>query len=66
MREGGSGAVTIMKFFIIEGCAVGFLIGLAVVAVISILGVDKGAGSVLSEGSFEDVCDVNLEGVSHG
>ena len=38
MREGGAGAVTIMKVFIIEGCAVGFLIGLAVVAVISILG----------------------------
>ena len=35
---GGAGSVTIMEFWTMEGYAVGFLIGKAVVAVRSILG----------------------------
>ena len=40
MREGGYGAATIIEFWTTEGYAVGFLIGVAVVAVRRILGGD--------------------------
>ena len=39
--------------------------GVAVLVVRSILGGDKGAGSVLSGGYFEDDCYGNLEGVRY-
>ena len=42
-----------MEFSTMEGYDVGFLIGVSVVAVRSILGDDKGEGSVLTGGSFE-------------
>ena len=63
MREGGYGAATIIEFWTTEGYAVGFLIGVAVVADIIILGGDEGSGSVLSGGYFEGSIDGNLEGV---
>ena len=50
MRGGVSGAVTIMEFWTMEGYNIGFLIGVAVVVVRSILGGYKGAGSILSGG----------------
>ena len=66
VREGGSGAATIMDFWTLEGYAVGFLKGVALAVLISILGGDKGAGSVLSGGYFEGSCYGNIEGVSPG
>ena len=38
---------------------------LTVVVDRSIIGGEEGVGSVLSGGSFEGACDVNLEGVRH-
>ena len=49
-----------------EGYTVVFLKGVAVVAVRSKLGCEKGAGSVLSGRSFEGDSDVNLEAVGNG
>ena len=43
-----------------------FLQVVAIVVDRIILGGDKGAGSVLSGGSFEGSIDGNLEGVGHG
>ena len=45
---------------------VGFLIGVSVVAVRIILGGDKGAGSVLSDGSFEDNLVGKIESAGPG
>ena len=56
-------AVNIMEFWTMKVYAVGFLIGVAVVADIIILGGDEGSGSVLSGGYFEGSIDGNLEGV---
>ena len=50
---GGHVAATILAFYTIEGYAVGFLIGVSVVEIISILGGEKGSGKVLSDGSEE-------------
>ena len=61
-----AGAVTMMGFWTMNGYSVGFLIGVAVVLVRSILGGNKGSGTVLSDGSFEDACYGNLEGVWPG
>ena len=55
-----------MEFLTTEVYAVGLLIGIAVVAVRSVLGGDEGSGSVLSGGSFEDARDGNIEGVRPG
>ena len=60
VRGGGAGAATIMKFCTMEGYAVGFLIGVFVAAVRSILGSDEGVRSFLSVGSFEDAYDCKL------
>ena len=49
----GAGAATIMKFWNMYVYSVVFLIGVDVVAVISMIGGDKGTGSVLPGGSFE-------------
>ena len=49
-----------------EVCYVGVLKGIAVVADKSKLGVYKGAGSVLSDGSFEGASDVKFEGIGPG
>ena len=51
LRGGGDVATTIMEFCTMEVYYVGFLIGVAVVEVISILGGDEGSGKVLSDGS---------------
>ena len=66
VREVGTGATTIMKFWTSEGYAVDFLIGVAVVVVKSILGGDDREESVLSGGYFEDSCYGNLEGIRPG
>ena len=66
VRGRGDGATNIMEFWTMEGYTVVFLIGVAVVAVTIILGVEEGAGSVLSGGYFENYSDVNLEGVGTG
>ena len=66
VRVGGSGAVTIMEFWTMEGYAVGFLIGVSILSFRRILGSYKGVGLVLSGGSFEDTSDGNLEGVRLG
>ena len=47
VRGRGDGATNIMEFWTMEGYTVVFLIGVAVVAVTIILGVEEGAGSVL-------------------
>ena len=47
VQGGGSVATTIMEFWTMEGYAVGFLTGVAVVEVRGILGGDKGSGKVL-------------------
>ena len=44
VKGGGSSVVTIMEFWTMEGYNIGFLIGVAVVVVRSILGGDKGSG----------------------
>ena len=62
MRRAGAG--TIMEFWTLEGCTVGFLVVAVVVRII--LGGDEVAGSVLSGGSFEDAFGGNLEGVRPG
>ena len=41
---GGAGAATIIEFWTMEGYAVEFLIGVAIVVVRIMHGVDKGAG----------------------
>ena len=66
VREGGAGAANIIEFWTMEGYAVVFLIGVAIVAVRIILGGDKVAGSVLSIGYFEFACGGNLDGVRPG
>ena len=48
VQGGGSGATTIMEFCTMYGYVVGFLIGVSVVAVRSILGSDEGSWSYLS------------------
>ena len=45
--------MNIMEFFTMEGYAEEFLIGVAVVEVRRILGIDKVSGKVLSDGSEE-------------
>ena len=65
VRGGGAGAATIMEFFSMEGYSTGFLIGVAIVAARLLIGDEKGLGSILSGGSFEDFCDGNLESVRH-
>ena len=47
-----AGAVTMMGFWTMNGYSVGFLIGVYEVAGRSLIGGEKGAGSVLSGGSF--------------
>ena len=49
-----------------EGYDVGFIKGIAVVEGWSKLGGDKGAGPVLSDGSFEGTSDVKFEGIGPG
>ena len=66
VRGGAAGAATITEFWTMEGYSIRFLIGVAVVAVIIILGGDKGAGPVLIGGYFEGDSDVKLEGIGTG
>ena len=66
MRVGRYGATNIMGFWTMEGYTVVFLIGVAVVAVIRIIGGEEGAGSVLSVEYFANYSDVKLEDVGTG
>ena len=66
MQGGVDGAANTMEVCTMEGYSVRFLIGVAIVAVRSILGGDKVSGSVLSDVYLEYDSDVNLEGVRPG
>ena len=63
---GGDGASTIMEFCTVEEYSIVFSICVSSVAVKNINGSDKGSGSVLYGGSFEDAWDGNPEGVRPG
>ena len=61
LRGGGAGATTIMEFWTMEGCDVGLIKSVDVVAVRSKIESDEGSGPVLSGGSCEGSSCVNLE-----